>query len=108
MALGEGAVDAADPLLGVGEPGGVDAFVGDDVADAQPPAWPQRFGPATLVCEYLPGIAFAGTMASHMAAGIVVVVVPPPGIVVVVVPPPAHDPVTPLGFLFRYPFTASL
>ena len=38
LAPGEGAVDAADPPLGVGEPVRVDAFVGDDVADAQPPA----------------------------------------------------------------------
>jgi hypothetical protein len=47
FALGEGAFEAADVLFGCGAPGGVGAFVGGDVADAQPSAGaqhPERFG----------------------------------------------------------------
>ena len=44
---GQGAADAADPLLGFGSQGGVDAFIGGDVADAQAAAGaqdPERLG----------------------------------------------------------------
>ena len=37
LRLGKGAVGAADPLLGLGELAGVDAVVGGDIGDAQPP-----------------------------------------------------------------------
>ena len=42
LGLGKGAVEAADLPFGVGKPAGVDALVGDDVADAQPAAVPQH------------------------------------------------------------------
>src|SRR5262249_1333720 len=42
LGLGEGAVEAADLLFGAGALGGVGAFAGDDVADAQPAAGPQH------------------------------------------------------------------